>query len=68
MKVTEKIAEIHGITKEEVEKEITNAIKLAMGSEAEETQKLWQKLAPDGRVPTVEKLTEQLIFLIKEKL
>lgn len=68
MGVTEKIAKIHGITKEEVEKEIATAIKLAMSSEDEEAQSLWRKLAPDGRVPTTEKLTEQLIFLVKEKL
>lgn len=68
MTVTEKIAEIHGIAKEEVEKEITTAISIAMSSEDEEAQMLWQKFAPDGKVPTIENLIEQVIFLIKDKL
>jgi len=66
-KYYEKIAKKHGITSEEVEREITEAIKAAwqapIGSKEKELQ---LKLFPDGNIPTNEEYIKRISEMVIE--
>ncbi|MBQ7048181.1 MAG: hypothetical protein IJN86_04455 [Clostridia bacterium] len=53
-KIIRQIAKENGVTPEEVETEMREAIRIGMASVDPEVQKFWNRLAPDGKEPSID--------------
>ncbi len=63
-KAFEKVAHQNQTSVEEVNEEITKAMKIAMTSENPESQKLWTQIAPDGKTLAPEELVRRILTLL----
>ncbi|MGN0534650.1 MAG: sporulation initiation factor Spo0A C-terminal domain-containing protein [Eubacterium sp.] len=63
--IFKQVAERHGTTEQEVEAEITSAIKIAMKSEDPNARAFWKAVAPDGKMPPIEKVLTILASMIE---
>ena len=52
--IIRQIAKQHGVTPEQVEADIKEAIRAGMGSTDPHAQELWKQIAPDGKEPSIE--------------
>lgn len=52
--IIRRIAREHGVTPEQVEADIKEAIRFSMMSKAAGSQAFWRELSPDGREPSVD--------------
>lgn len=52
--IIRQIAMQHGVTPEQVEADMKEAIKTAMASTDPQAQELWKQIAPDGKEPSIE--------------
>lgn len=65
--VFRRIAIIENISEEEVRREISEAIRLAMKSDNQNAKALWSEIAPDGKEPSPEEAVEMIASLIKKR-
>ena len=65
-KLIKQIAKKHGVSPKQVEKDMKQAIRIAMlnRNQSLESQALWDKLSPDGSEPTVEEFIKFCITQI----
>ena len=63
--IFEKIAKENNTTPEEVENEMRFAIREAMKSEDPKAQKLWKKISPDGKEPSIEQFLQFVIDMME---
>lgn len=56
--ILEQIARRHNTTPEVVEMEMRNAIRQAMCDPSPQAKKLWKKISPDGKEPTIERFLQ----------
>lgn len=56
-KLIKKIAKKHGVSPKQVEKDMKEAIRIAMlnRNSTPESKALWDKLSPDGKEPSIER-------------
>ena len=59
------VAKQHGVTPEEVEREIKEAIRIGMTSQDPLVQARWKLIAPNGKEPTVDEFLTYLYSGIK---
>lgn len=52
--IIRQIATQHGVTPEQVEADMKEAIRTAMSSTDPQAQELWKQIAPDGKEPSIE--------------
>lgn len=52
--IIRQIAMQHGVTPEQVEADMKEAIRTAMSSTDPQAQELWKQIAPDGKEPSIE--------------
>ena len=52
--IIRQIATKHGVTPEQVEADMKEAIRTAMSSTDPQAQELWKQIAPDGKEPSIE--------------
>ena len=52
--IIRQIAKQHGVTPEQVEADMKEAIRVGMASTDPHAQKLWKQIAPDGKEPSIE--------------
>ena len=64
-KAIKEIARQNGTSPEEVYAEIQKTITMGFNNLDPEVQEFWRRIAPDGKVPTVEKVIEILAKDIK---
>lgn len=62
--IFEKVAENNGVSAKEVEREIGKAIAAARRNSDPQAQAFWQKTAPDGSEPDLEKLIALLAMQV----
>lgn len=53
-KIIRQIAKQHGVTPQEVERDMKEAIRAGMSSTDPQAQALWKQIAPDGKEPSIE--------------
>ena len=53
-KIIRQIAKQNGVTPEEVETEMREAIRIGMASVDSDVQTFWNRLAPDGKEPSID--------------
>jgi hypothetical protein len=61
--IIRRIATENGVTPEEVEKEMMNAIRIGMSSTDPNVQAHWKRMSPSGTEPTI---NEVLTYLVSE--
>ena len=59
--IIRRIATENGVTPEEVEKEMMDAIRIGMSSTDPNVQAHWKKMSPNGSEPTLEEVLTYLI-------
>lgn len=52
--IIRQIAKQHGVTPEQVEADMKEAIRAGMGSTDPHAQELWKQIAPDGKEPSLD--------------
>lgn len=52
-KIIRQIAKEHGVTPQEVERDMREAIRQAMASTDPQAQAFWKQVAPDGKEPDI---------------
>lgn len=52
--IIRQIAKQHGVTPEQVEADMKEAISAGMASTDPHAQELWKQIAPDGKEPSIE--------------
>lgn len=65
--IFKEIAKSENVSEEVVRKEISEVIRLAMGSDNKNAKAFWNEIAPDGREPSPEEVIEKIAFLIKKR-
>ncbi|MGN0539138.1 MAG: sporulation initiation factor Spo0A C-terminal domain-containing protein [Candidatus Fimenecus sp.] len=63
--IIEEIAKQNGVSKEEVIRDIQEAISIAMQSENAEAKAFWKQLAPDGKQPPIETVIRAIVSQLK---
>ena len=66
--IIQEIARREGVSAEHINEEIEKAISVGFTNPDPEVQKQWAKIAPDGKVPSLEKAIEILTKISKMKL
>ena len=62
------IAAEHGITPEDVEHEMMEAIRAGMASPDPHAQELWKQIAPDGKEPSIDRFLEFVSGRVKSEM
>lgn len=66
-RILNNIARQNGTTPEEVEHEIMEAIREAMGSPDPHAQALWKQICPDGKVPDLDRFLTVMANLVGKR-
>ncbi|MBQ3189606.1 MAG: hypothetical protein IJB60_09305 [Bacteroidaceae bacterium] len=67
-KIIKQIATEHGVTPEQVEADMREAIRAGMASTDPHAQALWKQIAPDGKEPSIEQFLEFVSGRVKSKM
>ena len=67
-KIIKQIATEHGVTPEQVEKDMREAIRAGMASTDPHAQALWKQIASDGKEPSIERFLEFVSGRVKSKM
>ena len=62
------IAAEQGITPEDVEHEMMEAIRAGMASPDPHAQELWKQIAPDGKEPSIDRFLEFVSGRVKSEM
>lgn len=65
--IFKEIAREENVSEEEVRKEISEVIRLAMQSDEPQAKKFWAEIAPDGKEPSPEEAIEKVASIIKKR-
>lgn len=65
--IIKQIAKENHTTPEKVETQIQDAIREAMKSNHPRARKLWKQIAPDGQVPSTERVISFCVDLVNKK-
>ena len=67
-KIIMKLAEIHNVSPESIEQEILGAMREAMQSPESEARGFWQRMAPEGKEPSLDILLNTLSQMAPRKI
>ena len=67
-KTVEKIAEAYGVTSQEVETQMEEAIWEAMQNDDPKAQELWKEIVPFGQILSAEDFIAYCVKLLKQRI
>ncbi len=65
--IIEEVARQLNTTPENARREMTEAMRSAMANPDPEVQAIWRKIAPDGKLPPLERFVEYIVLMAQEE-